>query len=837
MDPKEVQISLSVNPEGIKEGVQQAETILQQGLERMNKLGQQPDTQIPSGGLPGGSVPAPLPKPPVPGDPQQSTPESSPIAAAWKQIEEIKAISNKAPDVALAQLQGSGDGGLMGRVRKAAVADPENADQYQKLITALKDLTRSVGENSKKIESSNDGGGGAGLMGFLGKGAMLGGLASIAGQALNGNLLGAAGGAIGGAIGLLGGPLGVAVGSAIGSSIGGFVDNAAIAQNYDITTADIAARFGDFSQEEGLKLQNMQRDRTFGYTTEQTAELIDRLRQTRVVSEVDENTKALVESLQALTRATGQNTEAIVQQYSSYKTAGGRDTPETYMNQMIAGAVAAGMRSNLQEYQEMLGSARMQLVYRTGQGDYGDGAMRGIQGTLTNLLGGQSRTAQLLRDNPAMAQQALGSFLSTGGAKAYSRDSAAMQLAGIHRADTDEAFLTPEQMVLNAATRTASVATGIMPRLAQITGMSQEQLQEAARSNPNLLQDLTTNNQNKDQKDAIQRLVREQFNLQYGRNPTAQDTQIFSQLGTQAIANNGKIDLNTPMGGGKTAAELIQESQKTEGDKARELQTKQHEEMLKLMNEFKPILLEIQKATVEMMKAINTLVVLVKPIAESIKTVLAGLGLQTPGVTVNQAGEPAKTFEGQIKDVSSWFEADPKKRASALLQGAIQRGTQPSGNTSSQSTVKSVAEMASSIARLGKGSAEVILRSDPAHQAIRGALGILTPGKKQDDKKTVDAAFNDTPSGGVVAGPGFDTFQFAHGDVIHAAKGGDFGGGSSGNGQITINITQTFNGSVDAETVRGASRAGVQSGADDFWQIWNSRVSDRNRPRSDRTMY
>jgi len=114
--------------------------------------------------------------------------------------------------------------------------------------------------------------------------------------------------------------------------------------------------------------------------------MFDALRQNRVIQGTGEESKELVSSLQALTRATGQSTEAMIQNYSAYRNQGGSGDANQYMAQMIGGAVSVGMKENLQQYQELVGSARSQLVYGSVQADSGDSALKKIQGTISTLM-------------------------------------------------------------------------------------------------------------------------------------------------------------------------------------------------------------------------------------------------------------------------------------------------------------------------------------------------------------------------------------------------------------------------------------------------------------------
>ncbi|MBD2019348.1 hypothetical protein H6F43_04010 [Leptolyngbya sp. FACHB-36] len=801
-DETNVEIQLGLSTEGLKQGLTEAEQLMQQGVERMNGLGQ-----------------APVAPPPVPAQqsstPTQTQPSPNPIAAAHEELERIRGFAQSAPDVALASLKGGdGSGGLQHRVLKAAVANPEEAESYQQLLGAIRDLTRSIQDETKTTErAAREGGGvdGATSMLRLIRGNVLMNTAGmVGGAAMSGNVLGAGGAAIGGLLGMLGGPMGSAagaqMGAMLGNSVGGFLAGTDEARQYSMMTADISARFGDFGQESGIKPEAINAMKTSGYSERETAQLFDSLRDKNVIDRVDGESTTLVESIQALTRATGLNTDALVNSYSTYRTGGGEADANTYMGQIVAGAVSAGMRENLQQYQELLGSASQQLVYRSGQADVGDGGMRAIQGTLTNLMSGQSRTAELLRENPMMAQQVLSGFLASGGSQQYSFDSAAMQMAGVARGRTDTAYATPEQQAINAATRMQSVINNVIGGGAtQILGMDRGQITEAIKADPNFLQSkVSSSNPNAPQAAALQDLINVQFRAQYGRMPTAQDIQLFTQLGSNAIANGGQIDLNAPTGeGDKTIADLITESQKTEGQMARDAAAERHQEMLQFMNRFAGFLTAIDQGVTQLLQVANTVANFLgigKP-ASSVPTGSESFGnlLMPSGGT--SLSNPLSGFSlgGSAADIQGIFKPQTKAEKDADLK-----------------------KIFAPTFDLGVGS---LPAGKPEVSSLQKMVGPV-----QFDFEGADAAFNDTPPEGVLARPGFNVFEFAPGDVVHASQGGV--GMSSNSNSATVNITVNLSSSGDPETVRSAARSGTQAGTDEFLAQWEAgRLQARNQPR------
>lgn len=886
------QIGFDVDLPGLETQLAEAEQRAQAALQRMGELqagGELPTVQSSPAGAPPPAPPPPTPPIGAPGAPDSIAPDPiapktkpqapdpdpvDPYAAAKAELEKIQSLSASAPDVAMAGLMGQG--GLQHRVAKAALADPDNAEQWQELLQAIKEQTKATREQIRKADGDGgaDGGAPAGILNFLKGNAIVGALGGVAGAAAQGDMVGAATQGLGSLLGFaFGGPLGAAAGGALGGMVGGGINQilggASEAQQYSMLTADIAARFGDIENvDESLGLSNVKGMERSGYSIQETAQLVDMLRQSRVIDTVDAESKELVESIQALTRATGMNTEALVNQYSSYTTLGGEQSAEGYMAQMIAGAVTVGMRNNLQEYGELVGSARMQLVYRSGMGDEGDGALRAIQGTLASLMGNQSNTADLLRDNPMLAQQMLGTLLQDGAAQTYSFDSAAMQLAGIERGRTDEAYTDPEQQVENALTRYQYVFQQFLGSGGlDLLGMgSVEELQAATAQNPNFLQERVTSlNPNAEQAAALQDLINMLFSAQFGQMPTSQNVNLLNQLGTSYL-QNGTLDPQAITADGQTVQELINEMNQTEGDKAREAADARHSEIMELLGRFAPLITNIDNATAEVVRILGRGFGVIDDMAQDMKPILDALNLLTGNQRQPQAGYVQNTgFSGEQTDPESLesvedvvaaaigtVESNPSDIESVVQ--AVEAGVGNVGSTdlsidNSQTTNSSNIQNSElfnihrSIFRPGDA---VGLLSNPIPTIFNNILeglrddddlqSFLAPGNTGDLPHDV---FGDTPAGGVLATENYNTFQFAPGDLVTATQSRSSTSYENSSSPISLSFTQYFTvGSGDMAAIADAAKQGSRSGVDEFVENWEQgRVKPRNKPRIDERLY
>lgn len=810
----EVQVSLSLDTQPFHQGLSEVERAAQQTAQRMGAAGQSATgfVQPPLSGQP-----APLPGSQAPTHPVAP----APIASAYEELERIRATAAVSPEIAMASLRGaSGQGGLQSRVMKAAVGDPDNADQYQQLLNAIRDLTKSLhGNTETQSEGKREG---AGLMAMIRQNAMTQTAGMVGQNLIHGNVLGAGGALVGG---LLGGPAGAMAGQAIAGTVGSVINIGQENLEYDKLTADVAARFGNFGEEDQLKVGNIDQFTAQGFKGEESAKLLDSLRRARVIDGVDEEAKELTKSIQELTRATGEQTEVIVQQYGNYRTTGGDMDAEQYMGTMIAGAVSAGMRSNLQEYGEMVGSARGQLVYGSGMRDENDAALLGVQRTLTGLMGSGSKTGDLLQDNPMLAQQMLSSFLSTGSAKAYSYDSSAMQLAGINRAHTTEGFVSPERQMQNAIARQQHALNNVLGQGMGAMGFgSMAELQAAAAADPNLVQNLFTDkNPNTQQSAALQDMLNMQLTAQYGRDPTAQERTMSLQF-LQTYLQTGALDPNQKSEGGKSIGELIKESQMTEGEKARKADTDRHKEMMKLGEEMKGALLAISQAATEMLKLLNDFVPIAKSALSAISGAIQSIANPQQAVTnaANTAADVGAEGVAAVAEKLGMAKTDEDKAKVKATAKQINSGI-----------LSNAGKVAGQIFLPGASATVLDWLGTGSKPTIEGSAELSKSAIPSLDGIAKDGFFNDTPLEGVVSRPGFDTFQFAHGDRVFANRT-DPGGGGQGGGMppifVTINVA---NG--DPEVVSRAAQDGIRSGHDEFVERWHGRSI--NEPRVNTPLY
>ncbi|MGG6298135.1 hypothetical protein ACQ4M4_27390 [Leptolyngbya sp. AN02str] len=845
MPEEEIQIGLGVDVEGFKQQLSESEQLAQAAIARMSQMsaGEQPTVMSSPVGAP---PPVPPSAPPAP----SATPEPEktgvdPISSAWAELEKIKGISEQSPDVALAGL--SGRGGLLGRVNKAAIADPEN-EEYQRLIEAIKDQTKATKEQVRAQNDPDAGGAAAGILSFLKGNAMIGVAGNVGQQLAGGNIVGAAGTGIGAGLGFMfGGPLGAQAGAQLGGmaagTIGQFLSGATEAQQYSMLTADIGGRFGDISgTDAALSIANIRDMDTSGYSMQETAGLFDVLRQGRAIDGVDENSKELVEQIQGLSRALGQNTEALAQNYSSYKALGGGQDADGYMAQMIAGAVSAGMRSNMEQYQEMVGSARMQLVSRSGIGDYDERGMRGIQGTLTTLLGQNNRTSELLRDNPMMAQQMLSNFLSTGATRSgLGVDASLMQLAGIDAARTTEGYIGSGQQVDNAIARQSFIAKNFLGNSLGTMGFgSQDEFFAAAQQNPNLIQDLMTDrNPNTNQARSLQTSMDLMISTTMGKpleSITAQDRQMSMQMLQAFGTTGGNITSETQTADGSSIADLITESQKTEGQMAREAAQERHDEMMKLMSEFAPLLTKINEEATEIGQLINDPIApAMRAIAEDLVPLIRGTAgaMDSIGqfIGMDRAGEAMNMgVVGGLREVAGGNTIGGLVQVASGAAGAIEAVT-PVGMM--RRGTEAVGGAIANLFGFGKDDAS---QQSPRQEGRSPAPSLpSSPLATPQPNLLVDNIFNDTPPGGVLATKEYNTFRFAPGDVVQASMGG---AAQTTSGMASPNITVQINvptGGVDAEWMRVAAQSGTMAAFDEFTASWRGR--DRGEARRDATNY
>jgi muramidase (phage lysozyme) len=619
------------------------------------------------------NIPEPSNAPPAQA-PTPNQPAIDPLAKAWQEFEKIQGYAEKAPDIAA-----HAGKGLEQQILREGSKNPDDAHEWQELLQGIRDLTRSLKDKHQQEKDKGDSGGGEtqSLMHFLRLGAIAQTAGTVASEVQGGNFLGAAGTIIGGGLGLIGGPAGAGIGAAIGGGLGsavqGGLDSANQARYFQIQQSEVASRFGNFDNLNALGIDSIASGEHSGYKPQETLNLVDSLRQSHVIDNAtDDKNRELIESIQALTRATGMSSDAMTKLYSSYKTTGGEEDPKAYMAQVVGGAIDSGMSQHLQEYGELLGSARSQIVQRSGRSDENDEGMKRIQSTLAMLVGGGSSTAGLLRDNPLMAQQAIGGFLASGAAaQPYSSDSISLQLAGVDRGKTDAAYTTPEQQAENASKRMEMLLqnTLLSPAGLSTLGMSKEQLAAKTKDDPNFLSNVVSSaNPNSAQAAQLQDLININYRGEYGRNPNASDIQTLTQLGTVASQNNGQIPLNATTNGGQTVQSLLTDSKKTEGQTALDLMAAHETEMLKLLDRFTPLLNELDKN-------INSLIAGTTQVVDKLTQTITGIDsfggdVNNLGSLITNVSGAIGGFTSSVGDFSSRFGEETEK----FIGGAIDLG-------------------------------------------------------------------------------------------------------------------------------------------------------------------
>lgn len=804
-DELEISASLELDVEPLQRSLTEAEQLLQQGLQRMGAIGAGNPTTVQSSS--DGSAPQiPIPAPP----PSEPNPTGTiALEAAREELERIRRYSESSPDVALAALQGQG--GLANRVLKMGVNDHGNEEAYQDLVNALKDLT---GEVRKSVSGGGGGPDGAGgenpvssLLTMVRRSAMIGTIGSIAQNTMQGNLFTAGGQTVGAGLGmLLGGPAGAIAGAALGGMVGGAGDMLVGAtgevRKFRESTTDTAARFGDFGQlQDGLSFDSIRRMDRSGYSMQDTVNLIDSLRERRVIDgTVDEADKELVQSLQALTRATGLNTDALVQSYSTYRNLGGENDPTQYMAQVVAGAIDVGMKSNLQQYQELMGSASQQLAYSS-VSQVDDRGMLAVQGAIKGLMGGDSSTAALLRDNRGLSQSMMSSFLDKGSAQAYSYGDVSMRMLGLK--NTDEAFVTPEQKVLNAATRLGSVAQKVFG------DVDQDQLKA------NLAQDPDYLNKWMAQDEGLRDRIRTQYQAQFGKLPEASDRALFAEIAANQIKNNGTIDLSMAGSTGDPLSKMLGESAKTEAQKDRDAAASRHDAQMEVMNNFVDLQRSIDQTMTEILKQVNDMVQIAKELYSLIQPIIQPIldlvkHLSPEQATPVTASDPQVVVPQQETtlrgDNNTIFKEDPDRRNPFNKIGLPGIGAiNPTGGD--------------------VGAFGDVLKTPS--EIMRDLPGMDNPFEQIKLQPLPHAKFNDTPPGGVVATPDYKLFEFAPGDRVTAEMGA--GPTDKSSVQLTVSQSFTIGAGADAQALMDAAKKGIETAADSFWENWEQRRRDGGR--------
>ncbi|NER79649.1 MAG: glycoside hydrolase family 104 protein [Leptolyngbya sp. SIO1D8] len=775
---RHVEISLELNPEGIKEGLQQSESILQEGLQRLNALQSEQTADLSSfiptpaehsfpgstvapfgtaagssGNMPG--IPQPSffegfnVSPPPPEVVAPSMPNPQPDASGGGRLDElnqrlniIQQMAQRSPDVARANLNR-----LQVQALNASLKEPDRAGDYQDLIDAIRQLSGTVREDSKKKDSSNE------FLHWLRANAGM----QLGGQVVNnlqqGRVFSAIGGGLGGMLGLIGGPGGMAIGSAIGTSIGGFIEGLAGgaqgAREYEKRATDIAGQFGNFGELAFLRDYNQ--GGRYGFKAEETLGMYDTLRQSRVIDDAREGTP-LIGALQELTRVLGLNAEATTKLYSGYITTGGSRGEgglREYFADVVGGAIESGFESNVDQYAEIMNSARAQVVQQSGQG-ISDRAFDMLQDVFTNLTGTRSETSELLRLNPQMAQGALGTYMAMGGTTdPYGLGAGLLRLAGVQEGQLDRRFTSGEQQVDNAA----KALDFLNDRMIEMSGMSREDFQQRATSDPNFVQSQFQSNV------ALQRQVGD-FLLPglLGRQATAQDIRSFEQLANVAAANGGQL----PTGGEPGSArvnELLAQLSQTPADAARQAEAERHNKQMEVMSHFQGLMTRtdqwmadiygwiaenvnldaIEDNIIKVMDWVEDGVVKITEMSEAVSEWVKDnniLGKVSDGVDI-----VIDLIRGMVQGVAQWFSDMQNEPIQTALETTVGAG------------------------RVGLNVLGAMVPG--VGGAIAGANWLVRRIRGTD----TDDEFNDTPPGGVIATESYNTFRFAPGDIVQARRG------------------------------------------------------------------
>jgi hypothetical protein len=841
----EIQASLELDLEPLKRSLSESEQLLQQGMQRMAQFaagGDRPVVQSsgdgsapiaplpqpPAGGTPPPIAPTPVPTPTLPQPPE--APQQNQIESLRAEMELIKKYSQTSPDVAMAAL--TGQGGLNHRALRMGVKDGgENAAEYQELVSALKDLT---GEVRKGAKGDGDSGGKdpmSQLLGVVRGNALMGTAMSIGNNIAGGSLLTAGGQTIGAGIGaLVGGPAGLAAGATIGGMVGGagdmFLGGAKPNEKFLQDRTDTAARFGDFGQlNGGLSFDSIAGMKRSGYSVQDTLGTIDSLRERRVITgDVDEADKALVESLQELTRATGINTNALVESYSSYRNLGGKQDPNEYMSQVVSAAIDSGFQGNIQQYQELAGSASQQLAYSSVSADTDGSGSRAVMGAIKGLMGGDSSTAALLRDNRALGGAMLNDFTNKGGAQQYSYDSAAMQIAGIDAAKTDAAFNSPEDRIRNAAMRYGAVSQNVFG------DQDQGVLKQNIQNDPNYLNKLLSSDK------GMQDRVNTQFQAQFGKLPTAAEAKTFTEIASNQITNDGKIDLGVDMGNGALSKQLG-ESQKSDAEKAREAADRRATEQMRIFESMLGVQTQMDKTMGDIYKEIADVAKEARRLYTELKPAIDGIVELVKLVTnLVPKSNPVTAIAGAADFVAK-AKTDPMGAAGDAAKSALDVGLPMMGPTAP--LIKAGMRAAGMVPDNDKGffgnladdskemSGKFLKYAMPGIGTFNMGMDLMSGLK--GDKPQPHAKFKDTPSEGVFATPDYNLFEFAPGDRVQASASasGFTSGNDMGGGGMTYSPTIIVNADRDSDVaaIVAEVKAALSNAQDAFTAQWDGNRS------------
>ncbi|MFB6215562.1 MAG: hypothetical protein ABEJ72_01115, partial [Candidatus Aenigmatarchaeota archaeon] len=507
----------------------------------------------------------------------------------------------------------------------ASYQDPDRAQEYQRLIRAIQELTGEIDEANNKSQQGLAGRVAGSVSSAAGsvfspqnspafklQRMMQGNMVMRTGEnaiedALHGDPMASAGG-IAGAIagGALGLPFGGPVGASIGASAGGMLGRAVgsgiqgianLGEEYvelEQRATDVAARFGDFSLTQRLADQAGTK---YGYSRAESLSQIEQLRSSGAARSMEEATE-LLPAIQELSRALGTNAEAIVENTSALRrTETGKMSEERmrqYMRDVVNSAVEAGFETRKEEYQQTYTSFSQQAVQQSL--DPIDRETRGkMLGTLETFLGGESELSRLLNNNPQLGQQVASQALELGTVQDRNSTRAAfLRQAGVEEDDLVSQFQTTEQKIENAK----KMAAQFGERIARTTGMSEAEVAQKAQEDPNYIKEKIRENP------LLQETVRKELEIQStsGFQALSEFTAAAStgeEFAPSAIAdteeNRGKLK------------QLSEEAGQTDAQKTRQVEAELKEQLVKLSEELSPIYTETREMVSKMSKEIQNL--------------------------------------------------------------------------------------------------------------------------------------------------------------------------------------------------------------------------------------
>lgn len=779
-DKRTVRVDFDLDLPGLQQGFQQAEQILGQGLNRINQQGNQgggagfpPNPYM--GPQPQWGPSAPIQGPQWDGGWGQS-PQSwqssgfqpSPTSDLWGQFYANKQAMPYAPDIAQANLHQLFASAVQGGQR-----NPEEAREYQKLADAIRELRDGISEHKESGNKNNNGIADLLRLNLFAQTGM-----QVANNLYHGNLLGAAGGIIGGGIGLLGGPGGMVAGSAIGSTIGsmaqGFINSADDVRQFEIANLAIAGKFGDYGNMGSLR----QFKGDLGYSPQETAGLIDQLRQGFAAGNSTEGER-LARAIQENSRALGLNTEAVTQSYTLYTSTGGDKGPagfRDYMATVVSGAIASGMQAQVQQYSELMSSARMQTVMGTAAPMSGR-AFDQLNDLASALLGGTTDTAKLFRENPHLGGAGLSTFTSMGGTdNPYSMQAGLMRIAGVAEGQIDRRFSTPEQQMNNAG-RVLGFGTA---QLQQMSGMSAAEFNAAAAADPNFVNRLLSNNV------PAQRFTGD-FLLpgMLGREASATDVKAFAQLANITAANGGALP-SAGSAGGAQVDKLLRQLSGESGFDALKAEQELKAKQMEVMENFMTLKTDIDVWMKDLLVWVQEHVDL-KEVSKDFSGMISWL--RKDGMELLSLGEKAfKATEQAANDMIEWAK---KNNIAEKLEPLLDFFTMDLGKATGDFWSKitttgpfdGVREQGQRFMNWlnspGPTDADVSnwltgVNRGQGRRIPAGALGgDIRSGRSLSIEPVPHDRFNDTPAGGVLATATYNTFQFAPGDRVTAiATGG-----------------------------------------------------------------